>query len=129
MSNINIYEAVGGDETFRRLVDQFYHKIEQDPILRPIFPANLESGKEKQFLFLTQYFGGPSRYNEQHGHPRLRMRHFPFTIGTREAQAWLNNMLEAIDEVGIPEPARSEMRQYFERGAPFMINQASYIKE
>lgn len=120
---INVYDVVGGDDTFRRLVDNFYQRIERDPILRPIFPESLESGKEKQYLFLTQYFGGPSRYSEQYGHPRLRQRHFPFTIGIKEAEAWLNNMLAAIDETNIPEPARSEMRQYFERGAPFMINQ------
>lgn len=120
---INVYDAVGGDETFHRLVNNFYKRVESDPVLRPIFPEDLESGKEKQFLFLTQYFGGPSRYSQQYGHPRLRQRHFPFTIGVKEAEAWLNNMLAAIDESNIPEPARSEMRQYFERGAPFMINQ------
>ncbi len=119
----NIYQAVGGDETFRRLVNAFYERVEQDPILRPVFPADLAGGKERQFLFLTQYFGGPSHYNRLYGHPRLRMRHAPFTIGIKEAQLWLQYMLAAIDEVGIPEPARTEMRQYFERSAPFMMNQ------
>lgn len=119
----NIYQTVGGDETFRRLVNAFYERVEQDPVLRSVFPADLAGGKERQFLFLTQYFGGPSHYNRLYGHPRLRMRHAPFTIGIKEAEAWLQHMLVAIDEVGIPEPARSEIRQYFERSAPFMMNQ------
>ena len=120
---MTIYEDVGGDATFRRLVDTFYTKIERDPILRPVFPSDLEPGKERQFLFLAQYFGGPARYNELHGHPRLRMRHGHVAIGRREAQAWLEAMLAAIDDVGIAEPGRSQMREYFERGALFMMNQ------
>jgi hemoglobin len=120
--DLSIYELAGGDETFRHLVDAFYRRVEADPILRPIFPESLEEGKEWQFLFLTQYFGGPARYIEQRGHPRLRMRHFPFAIDQRAADAWLGHMLAAIDEVRIEEPARSAMREYFQRAAPFMIN-------
>jgi hemoglobin len=124
MSEIqNIYRLVGGDETFRQLVNEFYARIEKDPLLRPLFPEDLEPGKENQFLFLTQYFGGPPRYNAQRGHPRLRMRHFPFAIGQNERNAWVGHMLEAIDAVGIKEPARSNMREYFERSGTFMINQ------
>jgi hemoglobin len=72
----------------------------------------------------VQYFGGPAHYSATRGHPRLRMRHMPFTIGLAERDAWVGHMLAAIDEAGIPEPARSAMRGYFERGATFMINQA-----
>lgn len=118
-----IYEAIGGDETFRRLVDAFYTRVEQEPLLRSMFPSDLQPGKEWQFLFLTQYFGGPPRYNAMRGHPRLRMRHMPFPIGQDARDAWVNAMLAAIDEVGIAEPARSAMRAYFERGATFMMNQ------
>src|SRR5437762_297594 len=92
-----VYEQIGGDETFRRLVDAFYARVERDPILRPLFPESLEDGKENQFLFLTQYWGGPPRYAEQRGHPRLRMRHSPFAIGQRERDAWVGHMLAAID--------------------------------
>ncbi len=120
----SLYESIGGDETFRRLVDAFYRHIEADPFLRPLFPADMTLGKEGQFLFLTQYFGGPQRYTEQRGRPFLRMRHMPFAIGERERDAWVGHMLAAIDEVGIPEPYRAVMREYFERGATFMINQA-----
>ena len=118
----NIYELVGGDEPFRRLVDSFYARVERDPLLRPLFPADLEPGKQRQFLFVTQYFGGPPRYNELRGHPRLRMRHAPFSIGQAERDAWVGHMLAAIDEAGFAEPARTALRDYFERAATFMIN-------
>ena len=121
--NLNVYRAVGGDPTFRQLVDEFYKRIEQDPILRPLFPEDLEPGKEHQFLFLIQLFGGPLRYNAQRGHPRLRMRHFPFAIGQAERDAWVGHMLAAIEAVGIQEPARTAMIEYFERAGTFMINQ------
>ena len=120
----SVYEQVGGDETFRRLVDAFYARVETDPVLRPLFPADLEAGKQHQFLFLTQFFGGPARYQEQRGHPRLRARHLPFAIGPREAEAWLQNMLTAIDEVVIPEPARTRLRGYFAYTANFLMNQS-----
>jgi hemoglobin len=119
---LNIYELAGGDAPFRRLVDAFYARIEQDPLLRPMFPANLEPGKEGQFLFITQYFGGPDRYNKQRGHPRLRMRHAPFPIGRQERDAWVGHMLAAIDEAGFTEPARTALREYFERAGTFLIN-------
>jgi hemoglobin len=119
-----VYEDAGGDAAFRKLVDLFYAKIETDPLLRPMFPADLGPGKEHQFLFLTQFFGGPARYSERRGHPRLRARHLPFPIGTREAETWLGHMLTAIDEAGIPEPARSKMRNYFDYAAHFLINRA-----
>jgi hemoglobin len=118
----SIYELAGGDAPFRRLVDSFYSRVERDPLLRPLFPADLEPGKERQFLFITQYFGGPPRYNELRGHPRLRMRHAPFTIGQPERDAWVGHMLAAIDEAGFAEPARAALREYFERAATFLIN-------
>lgn len=117
-----VYEQVGGDETFRHLVDCFYARIERDDLLRPLFPDDLTQGKERQFLFLTQFWGGPPRYNDLRGHPRLRMRHAPFRIGRAERDAWVGHMLAAIDEVGIAEPAGSQMRAYFENAATFLIN-------
>jgi hemoglobin len=118
-----LYKAVGGDETFWQLVSAFYRRVEEDPELRAIFPEDLEPGKEGQYLFLTQYFGGPDRYSRLKGHPRLRMRHMPFSVTPYLAGRWLDHMLEAIDEVGIEEPYRNAMREYFERSAPFMVNQ------
>lgn len=117
-----LYEQVGGAETFQRLVELFYAKVERDPLLRPMFPPNMEEGKRWQFLFLSQFFGGPQAYGEERGHPRLKMRHFPFPIDQQARDHWLKHMLEALDEVGIAEPMRSEMRVYFERASTHMIN-------
>ncbi len=121
MNQSTVFDQLGA-ETFRQLVDEFYARIEQDPVLRPIFPPNLEKGKEAQYLFLMQYFGGPDIYNQQRGHPRLRMRHAPFSIGQAESELWLKHMLAAMEAVNIPEPARTVMQDYFKRSAPFMIN-------
>jgi hemoglobin len=122
LTQITVYDLVGGSDTFFRLADTFYRRIDADPFLRPMFPDDLEGAKERLALFLIQYFGGPSTYSERRGHPRLRMRHLPFSIGRAERDAWLGHMLAAIDAIGIAEPARSQMREYFERGATFMIN-------
>lgn len=119
---ITIFEMIGGEETFRQLVDTFYAKVEADETLRAMFPDDLEPGKKWQFLFLMQYWGGPQRYAAERGHPRLRMRHYPYPITQAASQTWLKYMLEAIDEVGIQEPARTTMREYFEHGAGFLIN-------
>jgi hemoglobin len=129
MSNdTTIFELAGGAEVFRRLVEAFYARVEQDPLLRPMFPEDLAPGKEHQYLFLMQYFGGPGDYSQQRGHPRLRMRHAPFPIGPEARDAWLGHMLAAIDEVGIIEPARSAMRAYFEQAAPAMMNRQPPIQ-
>lgn len=122
LMDVNIYEAVGGDETFRKLVDAFYRRVEADARIRHLFPSDLRPGKAWQYLFLAQYFGGPQRYNVARGHPRLRMRHLPFAIGPVERDAWVQNMLEAVDEVGIQEPYRGWMRQYFEDAGTFLMN-------
>jgi hemoglobin len=117
-----VYDMIGGEATFERLVQTFYARVEADKTLRAIFPEDLESGKQYQKLFLMQYWGGPTTYSEKRGHPRLRMRHSPFPITPDLRNRWVQYMLEAIDEVGIQEPARSMMREYFENGATFMIN-------
>ncbi len=117
-----IYEMVGGEATFKQLVDVFYAKVEADEALRAIFPDDLEPGKRWQQLFLIQFFGGPPDYAAQRGHPRLRMRHGPYPINEAMKTAWLGHMLAAIDEVGIAEPMREMMRSYFERAADHMIN-------
>lgn len=120
---LSLYEQVGGAQTFQRLVDAFYARVEQDALLRPMFPSDLEPGKQHQFLFLSQYWGGPATYSSERGHPRLRMRHAPYPITPEMSARWLEHMLAAIDEAGIAEPARSTMRDYFEQGARFLINQ------
>ncbi len=118
----SVYEIVGGEAVFKRLVDAFYSRVEADNVLRPMFPADLEPGKYWQMLFLIQFFGGPAQYIAERGHPRLRMRHSPFVIDQEGRDHWYAHMCAAIDEVGIQEPARTIMREYFENGSTFMIN-------
>ncbi|GAB4209900.1 MAG: globin [Roseiflexaceae bacterium] len=112
-----------GDAAFRRLVDAFYEGVAADPLLRPMYPLDLTASKEHLYLFLAQYFGGPPRYNALRGHPRLRMRHAPFPIDQAARDAWMRHMRAAVERAGIPEPAASAMRDYFERAATFLINQ------
>jgi hemoglobin len=121
-SQYTVYELVGGEDTFRELVDRFYVRVERDPVLRPVFPDDLEEGKRWQFLFLCQFFGGPQVYADERGQPRLRMRHSPFPIGPAERDAWLGHMLAAMDETRIEEPMRTVMRDYFVRAAEHMMN-------
>lgn len=117
-----VYELLGGAAVFQQLVDAFYARIETDEQLRPMFPDDLEPGKRWQFLFLVQFFGGPAQYAAERGHPRLRLRHLPFPIDAAARDRWLGHMLAAIDEVGITEPVRGIMREYFERAALHMTN-------
>lgn len=117
-----IFQAVGGLETFVRLVDAFYRRVETNPLLRPMYPADLTESREHLALFLAQYFGGPATYSEQRGHPRLRMRHAPFTIDAAARDAWLAHMRAAVEETALPEPARGAMLAYFEQTANFLMN-------
>lgn len=118
----SIYSAAGGDATFRRLVDAFYDGVATDDVLRPLYPEDLTESREHLFLFLIQYFGGPTHYNTLRGHPRLRMRHMPFAIGVRERDAWMHHMRAAVDATGIAEPVRGVLLRYFEDAATFLIN-------
>jgi hemoglobin len=122
------YVALGEDGFFRRLVENFYGRIETDPVLRPLFPASLEAGKERQFLFLTQFFGGPGRYSALYGHPRLRARHLAFPIGQRERDRWLGHMLAALAELAPPEPQAMEMQNYFASTSQFLINRDDNVR-
>jgi hemoglobin len=122
MAQETIYEAIGGEETFARLVAAFYEGVESDPVLRPLYPEDLTESRENLALFLAQYFGGPPRYTEKRGHPRLRMRHLPFAIGPRERDAWLAHMERAVDTAAVPSPAREAMLDYFRRAADFLVN-------
>jgi len=119
----SIYEIVGGEAAIAAIVDAFYAGVAQDEVLRPMYPRDLRQPKRHLYLFLLQFFGGPRRYSEERGHPRLRMRHFPFAIDQDARDRWLRHMLAAVDAAGIEEPARAWMRQYFERSSAFLINQ------
>src|SRR5690242_19046179 len=100
----SFYEAVGGEETFHRLVHDFYQRVAADPELRRVYPSkSLGLAEEHLRLFLMQYWGGPRTYDELRGHPRLRMRHARFTIGEAERDAWVHHMRVALDEADLPE--------------------------
>ena len=117
----SIYAMLGAD-AFWRIARAFYARVDRDPFLRPMFPADLEEPIRNQAEFLIQYFGGPQDYSARKGHPRLRMRHMPYSIGVRERNAWMSHMEGALGDAGIPEPCLSQMREYFARTATFMMN-------
>ena len=118
-----LYEAVGGEATFRRLVDAFYDRVEQDPVLRPLYPDDdLPAARVRLRLFLEQYWGGPTTYSDTRGHPRLRMRHAPFPVGTEQIAAWLRCMRGALDEVRLDEEHDAQLWAYFLHAAAFLRN-------
>ena len=121
----SVYDRVGGWLAFERLVAEFYARVDADPVLRPLYPDSLAESQENLALFLAMYFGGPQDYLTRRGHPRLRARHFLFAIGWRERNAWVKNMLAAVEAAGIEEPDRSRMTPSFEDAATFMINRES----
>ena len=119
----SFYDAVGGEPTFRRLVDEFYAGVATDPLLRPLYPEpDLSGASERLRLFLIQYWGGPTTYSERRGHPRLRMRHAPFRIGHDEKDAWLGHMRKAVDSLGLAPEHEATLWSYLERAALFMVN-------
>lgn len=123
LPTVTFYDAVGGAETFRRLVDEFYAGVAVDPVLRPLYPEeDLGPAADRLRMFLEQYWGGPKTYSELRGHPRLRMRHAPFRVGPRERDAWLAQMRRAVDSLELPEAYESELWTYLERAAQFMVN-------
>jgi hemoglobin len=123
MHEITLYEQVGGMSYFERLVDRFYVGVEADPLLRALYPADLVGARRRLALFLVQYWGGPTTYLQERGHPRLRARHFPFSIGFLERDRWLVHMRAAIDESDAPPEARASLHEYMTTAADAMRNQ------
>jgi hemoglobin len=121
----SFYEAVGGEETFRRLVHGFYQRVAADLELRPVYPSkDLGPAEEHLRLFLMQYWGGPRTYDELRGHPRLRMRHAHFVIGEAERDAWLRNMRAALDEVGLDPAHDAQLWEYLVMAAHSLVNKS-----
>jgi hemoglobin len=117
------FAAVGGEETFRRLVDTFYAGVATDPILRALYPEDdLGPAAERLRMFLVQYWGGPTTYSQQRGHPRLRMRHAPFAIGSVQRDAWLRHMRAALDSIGLPPAWDQPLWDYLVNAAESMRN-------
>lgn len=119
----SFYAAVGGHETFQRIVDAFYEGVAGDDVLRPMYPEeDLGPANERMVQFLEQYWGGPTTYSERRGHPRLRARHSPFRVNPLARDRWLTHMTAAVRSVGLAPIHESELLDYLERAAHSMIN-------
>jgi hemoglobin len=117
-----IYERIG-EEGFEKLVHAFYKQIPQDDILGPMYPADDLAGAEQRLRdFLVGRFGGPPRYVEQRGHPRLRMRHAPFPVDRAARDRWMQLMTRALSEAGLPADVSKMLLEFFDGVATFMMN-------
>ena len=125
MEQVTVFEAAGGMPFFEALVDRFYEGVASDPELLRLYPTpdDLADARHRLTLFLGQYWGGPSTYNDERGHPRLRMRHAPFAIGPDERDHWLVAMRAAITSMDPPEPVAQALHEYFDMAAESMRNQ------
>jgi hemoglobin len=120
----SLYDEVGGMSFFTLLVDAFYSRVAGDEVLLRLYPEQVDLGpaRERLTLFLAQYWGGPTTYSDARGHPRLRMRHGPFRIGTIERDHWLRAMTEALNEVNPAPEIRARLDDYFVMAADAMRN-------
>ncbi|HET7328257.1 MAG TPA: globin [Nocardioidaceae bacterium] len=117
------YDAMGGHDFFVRLVHDFYAGVAGDPVLRAMYPEEDLGPAEQRFrMFLEQYWGGPTAYSEQRGHPRLRMRHAPFKVTPAAKERWLTHMRAAVDQQSLPPDLEAELWGYFEYAAQSMVN-------
>jgi hemoglobin len=118
-----LFAAVGGEETFRRLVAEFYAGVAHDPVLRPLYPEeDLGPAADRLRMFLVQYWGGPATYSQERGHPRLRMRHAHFAIGVAARDAWLRNMRRALDSLDLPLAQEQILWDYLTSAADSLRN-------
>ncbi|MEV7972910.1 globin [Cellulomonas sp. NPDC089187] len=120
------YAQIGGHPTFERLVDLFYQGVAADPVLAPMYPEeDLGPAKQRLTMFLEQYWGGPTTYSEQRGHPRLRMRHAPFRVDVDARDRWLRHMRTAVDALELAPLHEATLWDYLERAAHSLVNTAS----
>lgn len=126
LAELSVYDQVGGWVFFEDLVDRFYEAVAVDPVLLPLYPEapDLTGARRRLTMFLVQYWGGPGRYSEERGHPRLRMRHMPFAIGVVERDHWLEAMREALDATApaLAPALRDRLWNYFTMVADGMRN-------
>ena len=118
-----LWEQVGGTPTFDVIVHHFYEGVRNDPLLAPMYPQDDWEGAEWRLrAFLEQYWGGPTTYSEQRGHPRLRMRHMPFSVTPEAKEHWLMHMHAALDKAALPPMHDAAFRDYIERAALALVN-------
>ena len=123
MDGFNLYQAIGGAVTCRKLSASFYARVERDSVLRPLFPGKtLKCAIEEFTAFLAQFLGGPSEDAQRRWWLSLRESHLRFKIGQKERDAWMKNMMQALDDVPIEESARSALRDLFERSSAYVVN-------
>lgn len=121
-TNMTPYKALGGDEVLSKLVDTFYFHVANHTLLSDLFPEDLTETAYKQKQFLTQFLGGPSLYTEEFGHPMLRARHLPFPITEEHANAWLQCMEQALEDVQVDQTVRMYMMERLTLTAHHMVN-------
>lgn len=119
-----LFDRVGGMDFFVRLVDEFYDGVVADEVLWPLYPdqSDLAGAKHRLTLFLAQYWGGPTTYMEERGHPKLRLRHMPFHVGPLERDRWLVHMVAAVEAVTEDADVRAELTNYFVPAAEHLRN-------
>ena len=123
MTSETFYDQVGGRETFRKLAQQFYAGVAGDPELRALYPqSDLDPAELRFRMFLEQYWGGPSTYSQERGHPRLRIRHAPFKITITQRDRWLKHMMAAVDSLDLVPENDLILRDYFDRAAQSLVN-------
>ena len=123
MTTPSFYDQVGGHETFRKLVHEFYAGVAGDPALRSLYPEDdLGPAEERLRMFLEQYWGGPQTYSEERGHPRLRMRHHPFKVTPAQRDRWLTHIMAAVDTLDLAPANDLILRDYLDRAAQSMVN-------
>jgi hemoglobin len=124
LEDIEVYPTIG-EEGFQRLIAAFYRQVPTDDILGPMYPPeDLADAEQRLRDFLVGRFGGPARYIEERGHPRLRMRHLPFAVTPRARDRWMQLMTRALDEAQLPPDAASLLRQFFDQVSTMMINRS-----
>jgi hemoglobin len=125
-AEVTLYDAMGGQEFFERLVHRFYRGVRDDAYLRALYPEeDLTAAEHRLRMFLEQYWGGPKTYQQQRGHPRLRMRHAPFAVTPKARDHWMTHMRAALDEAveeGLAPELEQQLWAYFEHAANFMVN-------
>ena len=123
IDELTLYDEAGGMPFFEGLVGHFYDGVAADPVLRPLYPEpDLDGARHRLTLFLAQYWGGPRTYDEERGHPRLRMRHAPFAIGPAQRDRWLVHMRAAIAQLAPPQDVADELERYIAMAAEAMRN-------
>ena len=117
------YERMGGAAAFEKLTAAFYRGVAGDPVLRPLYPeADLAPAQRRLRMFLEQYWGGPTTYSQERGHPRLRMRHVPFAVTPLARDRWLHHMNAAIDTIDLAPEDRAALRSYMDAAAQSLVN-------